>query len=80
MSEDKDTNKEIKIDLSKEELDGLDKVRGEKSQQDFIKIALKLLINRQQNLKAKREKVSLQGSRSPLPFFTMDERGEIKEF
>ena len=80
MSEDKDTNKEIKIDLSKEELDGLDKVRREKSQQDFIKIALKLLINRQQNLKAKREKGSLQGSRSPLPFFTMDERGEIKEF
>jgi len=25
MSEDKDTNKEIKIDLSKEDLDGLDK-------------------------------------------------------
>jgi len=31
MSEDKDTNKEIKIDLSKDELDALDEVRGEKS-------------------------------------------------
>jgi len=80
MSEDKDTNKEIKIDLSKDELDALDEVRGEKSQEDFIKIALTLLINRQQHLKAKREKGSSLGSRSPLPFFTMDERGEIKEF
>jgi len=61
MSEDKDTNKEIKIDLSKEELDGLDKVRGEKSQEDFTKIALKLLINRQQHLEAKREKGSSLG-------------------
>ena len=80
MSENKDRNKQINIDLSKEEIEGLDEVRGEKSQEDFIKIALNLLINRQQHLKAKREKGSSLGSRSPLPFFTMDERGEIKEF
>ena len=81
MSENKDRNKQINIDLSKEEIEGLDEVRGEKSQEDFIKMSMNLLIYRQQNLRAQRgNRPSTKGSRSPLPFFTMDERGEVKEF
>ena len=68
------TTTSVTLELTDLELHGLDEIRKNRSREDFIKMYLNLIIEKRQ------QKISPERLGAPLPFFSMNETGEIKEF
>ena len=73
----------IQIELTPYELEELDKALGSKTREETIKSAINLWIYRSKQLTQEGsddEGIRSPRRRGPLPFFSMDEFGRVKEY
>ena len=73
----------IQIELTPYELEELDKALGSKTREETIKSAINLWISRFKQLTQKgsdHERIHSPRRRGPLPFFSMDEYGKVREY